>query len=151
MTKMQPASQPAHVPRPLVTSMQVAETATNKAAKVTGFIGKSEIYNPYLLSFRLNLVTKFRHLYVFSAEKVGIATVRLGQYLAPHIQNGGTKLLVKGFNIPEQQASDKMKGVLTVAAGAVEGFSAIYRGLETSAAVLGNSLKENTVKIVEHK
>lgn len=51
----------------------------------------------------------------------------------------------------EREASDKMKGILTVAAGAVEGFSTVYRGLETSASILGNNLKENTVKIVEHK
>ncbi|XP_057661620.1 protein spartin [Diorhabda carinulata] len=123
INKVQPATEPANVPPTLAKTIQVAETATNKAAKVTGFI----------------------------AERVGAATVRLGQFLAPHIQKGGTKLLVKGFSMPEEEASDKVKSVLTVAAGAVEGFSTIYRGLETSAAVLGNSLKENTVKIVEHK
>ncbi|XP_060526776.1 protein spartin [Cylas formicarius] len=103
--------------------LQIAETATSKAAKVTGFV----------------------------AEKVGYATVCLGQYLAPHIQKQGTKLLTRGFNMPEEEASEKVRGVLTVAAGAVEGFSTIYRGLETSAAVLGRSLKDNTVKVVEHK
>ncbi|XP_072386300.1 protein spartin [Diabrotica undecimpunctata] len=123
INKVQPATEPANVPPTLAKTIHVAETATNKAARVTGFI----------------------------AERVGIATVRLGQYLAPHIQRGGTKLLVKGFKMPEQEASNKMQGVLTVAAGAVEGFSTVYRGLETSAGVLGNSLKENTVKIVEHK
>lgn len=51
----------------------------------------------------------------------------------------------------EQEASHKMNGILTIAAGAVEGFSTVYRGLETSASILGNSLKENTVKIVGHK
>lgn len=77
--------------------------------------------------------------------------MRLGQYLAPHIQKQGTKLLATGFNMSEREASDKMKGILTVAAGAVEGFSTVYRGLETSASILGNNLKDNTVKIVEHK
>lgn len=85
------------------------------------------------------------------ADKIGTATVRLGQYLAPHIQKQGTKLLTTGFNMSEQEASNKMKSILTVAAGAVEGFSTVYRGLETSASILGSSLKENTVKIVEHK
>lgn len=33
-----------------------------------------------------------------------------------------------------------MSGVLTVAAGAVEGFGTVYNGLEKSAAVLGNSI-----------
>lgn len=44
-----------------------------------------------------------------------------------------------------------MKGVLSVAAGAVEGFSTVYHGLEKSASILGNNLKDNTVKIVAHK
>lgn len=44
-----------------------------------------------------------------------------------------------------------MSGVLTVAAGAVEGLGTVYSGLEQSAAVLGNSLSNNTVRVVEHK
>nr|CAH7720544.1 unnamed protein product [Callosobruchus chinensis] len=85
------------------------------------------------------------------AEKVGIATTRLGQFLAPHIQRQGTRLLASTTNLSEQEAHQKVKSVLTVAAGAVEAFSTVYRGLETSASILGSSLKENTVKIVEHK
>lgn len=77
--------------------------------------------------------------------------MKLGQFLAPHIQKGGTKLLSSGLNMSEQEASNKMQGVLTVAAGAVEGFTTVYRGLETSASILGNNLKNNTVKIVQHK
>lgn len=45
----------------------------------------------------------------------------------------------------------QMSGVLTVAAGAVEGVSTVYAGLEESASLLGNSLGNNTVRIVEHK
>lgn len=44
-----------------------------------------------------------------------------------------------------------MGGVLTVAAGAVEGFGTVYNGLEKSAGILGKNLSENSVKIVEHK
>lgn len=75
----------------------------------------------------------------------------LGRFLAPHIQRQGTKLLKTGFNMSQEEASDKMQGVLTVAAGAVEGFSTVYSGLETSAKILGNNLTNNTVKVVEHK
>lgn len=53
--------------------------------------------------------------------------------------------------MPEDEASNRVRGILTVAAGAVEGFSTIYRGLETSASILGDNLKNNTVKIVQHK
>lgn len=44
-----------------------------------------------------------------------------------------------------------MGGVLTVAAGAVEGFGTIYDGLDKSARILGRNLSDNSVKIIEHK
>lgn len=44
-----------------------------------------------------------------------------------------------------------MSGVLTVAAGAVEGFGTVYTGLEQSAGILGRNLSDNSVKIIEHK
>lgn len=75
----------------------------------------------------------------------------LGRYLAPHIQKQGTKLLSSTCNLTEQEASNKMDGVLDVAAGAVEGFGTVYDGLERSARILAGSLANNTVKIVEHK
>lgn len=85
------------------------------------------------------------------ADKVGYATQALGRYLAPHIQTQGTRLLSSGFNLSAEEASLKMTGILTVAAGAVEGFSTVYSGLETSASILGQSLSNNTVNIVQHK
>lgn len=84
------------------------------------------------------------------AGKVGTATLALGRYLAPHIQRGGTKLLSR-VGVGEQAAADGVGGVLTVAAGAVEGFGTIYTGLEQSAGILGTSLTDNTVQIVHHK
>lgn len=44
-----------------------------------------------------------------------------------------------------------MSGVLTVAAGAVEGFGTVYAGLEQSAGILGRNLSDNSVQIIEHK
>ncbi|KAF5299477.1 hypothetical protein FQR65_LT01058 [Abscondita terminalis] len=107
----------------VVKGFEMASTATSTAAMVTGIV----------------------------AGKVGSATQALGRFLAPHIQKQGTKLLTSGFNIPEDEASSKMNNIFTVAAGAVEGFSNIYLGLETSASILGNSLSNNTVSIVQHK
>ncbi|XP_063911841.1 protein spartin isoform X2 [Zophobas morio] len=123
MNRMSSAEQPTEIPNKVVKGMQIAETATNKAAKVTGYV----------------------------AEQVGVATVKLGHFLAPHIQKQGTRLLTSGFKMSQEDASAKMKGVMTVAAGAVEGFSTVYCGLEHSAQILGQSLKENTVKVVQHK
>ncbi|CAG9818415.1 unnamed protein product [Phaedon cochleariae] len=123
INNMQSSERPAEIPPKLSKSMEFAGNATQRAAQVTGFV----------------------------ADKVSSATVRLGQFLAPHIQKQGTRLLSSGFKMSEREASDKMEGVLNIAAGAVEGFSTVYRGLEASAAILGGSLKQNTVKIVEHK
>lgn len=44
-----------------------------------------------------------------------------------------------------------MVGVLNITSGAVEGFSTVYSGLEKSAGILGHSLSNNSVKIIEHK
>ncbi|KAI4459731.1 spartin [Holotrichia oblita] len=118
-----PAKEPTPVPNAVSQSLKFTENATSKTAQVTEYV----------------------------AEKVGIATSKLGQFLAPHIQKQGTRLLQSGFNYSEEEASTKLKGVLSVAAGAVEGFSTIYHGLEKSASILGNNLKDNTVKIVAHK
>lgn len=38
---MKPSEQPTQIPPNLSKSVQIAETATNKAAQVTGFVGKS--------------------------------------------------------------------------------------------------------------
>lgn len=118
-----PAEEATYVNPKVTKGFKLAQTATNKAATATGFV----------------------------ADKVGLATARLGQYLAPHVQKQGTKLLSSGFNLSEAEASSKVSGVLTVAAGAVEGFATVYRGLETSAGILGQNLKNNSVKIVQHK
>lgn len=77
--------------------------------------------------------------------------MRLGRFLAPHIQRQGTRVLTTGLRMSEEQASAKINGVMTVAAGAVEGFATVYYGLENSASILGRSLKDNTVKVIQHK
>lgn len=118
-----PATEAPSVPNSVVKGFEIASEASTAAAQVTGFV----------------------------AEKVGVATQALGRYLAPHIQQQGTRLLTSSFNMPEAEASSKLNNLLTVAAGAVEGFSNVYHGLETSASILGNSLSNNTVSIVQHK
>lgn len=103
--------------------IEVAKNVTGKAANVTGYI----------------------------AGKVGSATMALGQFLAPHIQKQGSRLLSHSFGISQEDASDRMSGVMTIAAGAVEGFGTVYSGLEKSASILGHNLSNNSVKIIEHK
>lgn len=103
--------------------IEVAKNVTGKAVNVTGYI----------------------------AGKVGTATMALGQFLAPHIQKQGSRLLSHGLGISQEDAADRMNGVLTIAAGAVEGFGTVYAGLEKSASILGTNLSNNSVKVIEHK
>ena len=104
------------------TGVKVAKTVTGTAASVTGYL----------------------------AEKVGCATMALGRFLAPHVQKHGSNLLSYSTGWSEQEAQEKVSGILTVCAGAVEGFGTVYGGLEESATILGKSLSNNTVQIVEH-
>ncbi|XP_075146624.1 spartin isoform X2 [Haematobia irritans] len=85
------------------------------------------------------------------AGKVGSASMAIGKFLAPHIQHHGANLLQKTCGLDDSEANTKMSNALTLAAGAVEGFTTIVDGLEKSAAILGNNLSENSVKIIDHK
>ncbi|XP_039496056.1 protein spartin [Drosophila santomea] len=123
ISKMTPASVDAQVPSSVQTSVEVAQKVTHAAAGMTGWI----------------------------AGKVGTASMAVGRYLAPHIQEQGSKLLQKGFGYDNSKANSTMEGAMTIAAGAVEGVSTVFDGLETSAKILGCSLSENSVKIIEHK
>lgn len=124
ISKLQRATEDAPpVSTNVQTSVAVAKSVTGVAAGVTGYI----------------------------AGKVGSATLSLGQFLAPHIQKHGSTLLSKTLGVEETAAQEKMQGLLTVAAGAVEGFGTIYSSLEDSAKILGNNLSNNSVKIIEHK
>ncbi|XP_068156151.1 protein spartin isoform X2 [Drosophila tropicalis] len=125
MSKMSaaPADAPTQVPASVQTTVEVAQKVTHAAAGMTGWI----------------------------AGKVGTASLAVGRALAPHVQTQGSRLLQKGFGYDSNEADSKMEGAMTIAAGAVEGFTTVFDGLETSAKILGNSLSENSVKIIEHK
>ncbi|EDX11635.1 GD19745 [Drosophila simulans] len=123
ISKMTPASADAQVPSSVQTSVEVAQKVTHAASGVTGWI----------------------------AGKVGTASMAVGRYLAPHIHDQGSNLLHNGFGYNTIEANITMEGAMTIAAGAVEGVSTVFDGLETSAKILGSSLSENSVKIIEHK
>lgn len=87
----------------------------------------------------------------FVAEKVGSAMTSFGQFLAPHVQKQGSKLLSYAAGMESSRAEETMTETLKIVSGAADGISTIYGGLETSAGILGRNLADNTVKIVEHK
>uniref|UniRef100_A0A1I8PLM0 MIT domain-containing protein n=1 Tax=Stomoxys calcitrans TaxID=35570 RepID=A0A1I8PLM0_STOCA len=124
ISKLQPAPEDAPpVSSKVQTTVVVAKNVTSAAVGVTGWV----------------------------AGKVGSASMAIGKFLAPHIQHHGANLLQKTCGLDDQEANSKMSNALTLAAGAVEGFTTIVDGLEKSAAILGNNLSENSVKIIDHK
>ncbi|XP_055540903.1 protein spartin [Wyeomyia smithii] len=118
-----PDEAPAQVPGNVKTGIEIAKSVSGTAANVTSYV----------------------------AGKVGTATMALGRFLAPHIQKHGSNLLSYSTGMSAEDASDKVQGALTVCAGAVEGFGTVYDGLEKSASILGASLSNSTVQIVQHK
>lgn len=82
---------------------------------------------------------------------MGLATSALGRFLAPHIQQQGTRLLTNTFKMEETAAKDRMDNVLEATAGAVEAFGTVYGALDQSAHILAGSLATNTVSLVKHK
>lgn len=87
----------------------------------------------------------------FVAEKVGTAMTSFGQFLAPHVQKQGSKLLSYAAGMESQRAEEAMTETLKIASGTADAISTIYGGLEASAGILGKNLANNTVKVVEHK
>lgn len=79
----------------------------------------------------------------FVADRVGTLTKSLASYLAqkatPSSSSGGDK------------KSGAMAYLVDAARGGLIGYGTVYSGLETSAKVLGNNVKQNSVKVVSHK
>ena len=80
----------------------------------------------------------------FVADRVGTLTKSLASYLAqkatPSSSSGG-----------ERKKSGAMAYLVDAARGGLIGYGTVYNGLETSAKVLGNNVKQNSVKVVSHK
>ncbi|XP_054721908.1 spartin-like [Uloborus diversus] len=121
--KISPEDKPVAVDPRVRQGLVIAREASGVALKATGFLVK----------------------------KLGDLTVALGKQLAPHIREQGTKLLTSAFKRDPKDAQDTMDGVLTVAAGGLQGFSTVYMGLENAAKTLAYSLSSETVNIVDHK
>jgi len=80
----------------------------------------------------------------FVANRVGKLTKSLATYLA----NKATPSTSLSTNNKKPGA---MAYLVDAARGGLIGYGTVYNGLETSAKVLGNNVKENSVKIVNHK
>lgn len=89
--------------------------------------------------------------FVVSVTQLSRGTVKLGTYLAPHIQKKATQLYASASKSNEEQASQKVSQVLDVASGAFTGVAIVYGGLEDAAKTLASSLANNTVQVVHHR
>jgi len=81
----------------------------------------------------------------FVADRVGNLTKSLAAYLA----NKATPTTVS--SVGNKKKSGAMAYLVDAARGGLIGYGTVYNGLETSAKVLGNNVKQNSVKVVRHK
>lgn len=121
--RLRPEDYPVAVDPRVQEGLRLAREASGMALKATGYLVK----------------------------KLGDLTLALGRHLAPHIREQGSKLLTTAFNRDSKEAKDTIDGILTVAAGGLQGFSTVYMGLESAARILAQSLSSETVNIVDHK
>jgi len=80
----------------------------------------------------------------FVADRVGKLTKSLANYLA-------AKATPSTSLANTNKKPGTMAYLVDAARGGLIGYGTVYNGLETSAKVLGNNVKQNSVKIVNHK
>merc|ERR1712020_290688 len=80
----------------------------------------------------------------FVADRVGTLTKSLASYLAQ-------KATPSSNSVGDKKKSGAMAYLVDAARGGLIGNGTVYNGLETSAKVLGNNVKQNSVKVVSHK
>uniref|UniRef100_A0A1A8NHU1 Spartin n=1 Tax=Nothobranchius pienaari TaxID=704102 RepID=A0A1A8NHU1_9TELE len=117
-----PEDKPTLVSPTVTKSLHVAKQATGGAVKVSQFLVD------------------------------GVCTVAgcVGRELAPHVKKHGSKL------IPESMRKDKdgrsnVDGAMVVAASGVQGFAAVWTGLEVAAKDITKNVAAETVTTIKHK
>uniref|UniRef100_A0A1A7XKF9 Spartin n=1 Tax=Iconisemion striatum TaxID=60296 RepID=A0A1A7XKF9_9TELE len=117
-----PEDKPTLVSPTVTKSLHVAKQATGGAVKVSQFLVE------------------------------GVCTVAgcVGRELAPHVKKHGGKL------IPESMRKDKdgrsnIDGAMVVAASGVQGFAAVWTGLEVAAKDITKNVAAETVTTIKHK
>ena len=106
----------------LKTTLKGAMLATNATVRVSGFV----------------------------ANRVGKLTKHVADRLASRMEKPVTSAVV-GATGGKQSKSSSMHNLVDAARGGLLAYGTVYSGLENSAKVLGKSLKDNTVKVVEVK
>ena len=106
----------------LKTTLQGTKYVTNQTVRVSGFV----------------------------ANRVGKLTKGLADHLATKMEKPVTTA-VTGTTGGHKTKSTSMQNIVDAARGGLLAYGTVYTGLENSAKVLGKSIKENSVKVVEVK
>ncbi|XP_039601736.1 spartin a [Polypterus senegalus] len=74
----------------------------------------------------------------------------VGRELAPHVKKHGSKLIPESLK-KDKEAKSNLDGAMVVAASGVQGFAAIWTGLEVAAKSISKSVASETVRTVKYK
>lgn len=120
--KIQPADQDTKINPALKTSVKGAKYATKATVKVSGFV----------------------------AKRVGKLSKGLSNYLAQKMEPTVTNA-AGGASGGSKPRSSSMYNLVDAARGGLLAYGTVYSGLEDSAKVLGKSIKDESVTVVERK
>uniref|UniRef100_A0A8C4RGE8 Spartin n=1 Tax=Erpetoichthys calabaricus TaxID=27687 RepID=A0A8C4RGE8_ERPCA len=74
----------------------------------------------------------------------------VGRELAPHVKKHGSKLIPESLK-KDKDAKSNLDGAMVVAASGVQGFAAVWTGLEVAAKSISKSVSSETVRTVKYK
>jgi len=120
--KIQPCDEDVKVNKALKTSVRGAKFATKQTVKVSGFVSK----------------------------RVGKLSKRLANHLAKKMEPSVTSA-IGGSGSGGAPKSSSMHNLVDAARGGLLAYGTIYASLEDSAKVLGKSVKEESVQVMEKK
>merc|ERR1711909_104268 len=122
----------------------VTEAAEKRLSKTTNEDAKVGSLTKHSVNAAVTATDATVKVSGYVANRVGKLTKRMATYLAakvvdPNAPGGGIK---KGGG---------MGVIVDAARGSLVAYGTVYNGLEANAKVLGNNIKENSVKVVKHK
>ncbi|XP_030056245.1 spartin isoform X2 [Microcaecilia unicolor] len=119
---IQPEEKPLEVKPVVSKGLHVAKQATGGAVKVSQFL----------------------------VDGVCSVASYVGKELAPHVKKHGNKLIPEAIK-KDKDGKSTLDGALVVAASGVQGFVAVWQGLEHAAINIAKSVASETVQTVKHK
>ena len=88
-------------------------------------------------------------------EKLGDATMFVGQKMAPVVKTQANKYLPERFKVGgDDQDANKVTATdkaLTLISGGLEGFVVVYQGLEAAGRILASSCAQEGVKLLDRR